>query len=83
MLWWSSHQDEQVTKNMGLPFAYLLKLRTTLLRDLGGAMSPFNAWMFIQGLETPLRIENMQKMLKQLLKLSQLIKNSIGNTGTI
>ena len=44
--------DEQVTKNMGLPFAYLLKLRTTLLRDLGGAMSPFNAWMFIQGLET-------------------------------
>mgnify|MGYP001336049692 FL=1 len=49
--------DEQVTKNMGLPFAYLLKLRTTLLRDLGGAMSPFNAWMFIQGLETlPLRM---------------------------
>ena len=49
--------DEQVTKNMGLPFAYLLKLRTTLLRDLGGAMSPFNSWMFIQGLETlPLRM---------------------------
>tara|TARA_B100001113_G_scaffold31735_1_gene22658 strand:- start:490 stop:1797 length:1308 start_codon:yes stop_codon:yes gene_type:complete len=59
--------DEQVTKNMGLPFAYLLKLRTTLLRDLGGAMSPFNAWMFIQGLETlPLRMRehanNAQKV---------------------
>ena len=49
--------DEQVTKNMGLPFAYLLKLRTTLLRDLGGAMSPLNAFQFLQGLETlPLRI---------------------------
>ena len=54
--------DEQVTKNMGLPFAYLLKLRTTLLRDLGGAMSPFNAWMFIQGLETlPLRMKEHAK----------------------
>ena len=54
--------DEQVTKNMGLPFAYLLKLRTTLLRDLGGAMSPFNAWMFIQGLETlPLRMREHAK----------------------
>ena len=59
--------DEQVTKNMGLPCAYLRKLRTTLLRDLGGAMSPFNAWMFIQGLETlPLRMRehanNAQKV---------------------
>ena len=54
--------DEQVTKNMGLPFAYLLKLRTTILRDLGGAMSPFNAWMFIQGLETlPLRMREHAK----------------------
>ena len=47
---------------MGLPFAYLLKLRTTLLRDLGGAMSPFSAWMFIQGLETlPLRMREHAK----------------------
>jgi len=39
------------------PIAYIMKARTTLLRDLGGAMSPFNAWMFIQGLETlPLRM---------------------------
>ena len=36
--------------------AYLLKIRTGLLRDLGAALSPFNAWLFIQGLETlPLR----------------------------
>ncbi len=41
----------QAAKPLG-PIAYALKLRTTLLRDLGGAMSPFNAFMFIQGLET-------------------------------
>lgn len=36
--------------------AYVLKIRTGLLRDLGAALSPFNAWLFIQGLETlPLR----------------------------
>jgi len=36
--------------------AYLLKIRTGLLRDLGAAISPFNSWLFIQGLETlPLR----------------------------
>ena len=39
------------------PLAFILKARTTLLRDMGGAMSPFNAFQFIQGLETlPLRI---------------------------
>jgi len=32
--------------------AYIIKARLTLLRDLGPAMSPFNAWLFIQGLET-------------------------------
>ena len=47
----------QAVKPMG-PIAYILKMRTTLLRDLGAAMSPFNAFMFIQGLETlPLRME--------------------------
>ena len=34
------------------PIAYILKARVTLLRDVGAAMSPFNAFMFIQGLET-------------------------------
>ena len=38
--------------------AYILKARTTLLRDLGSAMSPFNAFLTLQGVETlPLRIE--------------------------
>ncbi|MCL2698893.1 MAG: O-acetylhomoserine aminocarboxypropyltransferase/cysteine synthase [Defluviitaleaceae bacterium] len=32
--------------------AYIAKARTTLLRDMGAALSPFNAFMFLQGLET-------------------------------
>lgn len=32
--------------------AYILKARVTLLRDLGPALSPFNAFLFLQGLET-------------------------------
>jgi O-acetylhomoserine (thiol)-lyase len=32
--------------------AYIIKARLTLLRDLGPALSPFNSWLFIQGLET-------------------------------
>jgi O-acetylhomoserine (thiol)-lyase len=49
----------------GLPFwpalgpgAYIIKARVQLLRDLGMAVSPFNAWSFLQGLETlSLRME--------------------------
>jgi len=37
--------------------AFIIKLRVQLLRDLGPALSPFNAFLFLQGLETlPLRI---------------------------
>jgi O-acetylhomoserine (thiol)-lyase len=36
--------------------AFILKVRVTLLRDIGPAMSPFNSFLFLQGLETlPLR----------------------------
>jgi O-acetylhomoserine (thiol)-lyase len=39
-------------------YGYLTKLRAESLRDLGGAMSPFNAFLFMLGLETlPLRME--------------------------
>ncbi len=38
--------------------AYAIKARVQMLRDLGAALSPFNAWMLMQGLETlGLRIE--------------------------
>jgi O-acetylhomoserine (thiol)-lyase len=46
----------EAAKPLG-PIAYILKARVTLLRDLGSSMSPFNAFQFIQGLETlPLRM---------------------------
>jgi O-acetylhomoserine (thiol)-lyase len=32
--------------------AYIIKARVQLLRDLGASMSPFNSWLFLQGLET-------------------------------
>src|SRR3546814_4291608 len=39
------------------PVAYIVKARCTLQRDLGMALSPFNTFNFIQGLETlPLRM---------------------------
>src|SRR5690606_29111460 len=39
-------------------YGFLMKLRAETLRDLGGALSPFNAFLFLQGLETlSLRME--------------------------
>ena len=32
--------------------AYIIRARTVLLRNTGAAISPFNAWMFLQGMET-------------------------------
>jgi len=47
----------QAVKPLG-PIAYILRARVILQRDLGAAMSPFNAFLFLQGLETlPLRME--------------------------
>src|SRR5215203_5359171 len=46
----------QAVKPLG-PIAYIIKARVTLQRDFGASMSPFNAFQFIQGLETlPLRM---------------------------
>lgn len=46
----------EAAKPLG-PIAYILRARTVLLRDLGAALSPFNAFQILQGLETlPLRI---------------------------
>jgi len=47
----------EAVKPLG-PIAYILRARVTLLRDIGAPMSPFNAFNFIQGVETlPLRME--------------------------
>jgi O-acetylhomoserine (thiol)-lyase len=46
------NHDQAVARGL----AYALKIRVGLLRDLGAAISPFNSWLFIQGIETlPLR----------------------------
>jgi O-acetylhomoserine (thiol)-lyase len=47
--------------------AYITKVRVSLLRDTGACLSPFNSFLFLQGLETlPLRmerhVENAQKI---------------------
>jgi len=47
----------EAVKPLG-PIAYTIKARVTMLRDMGTAMSPFNSFLFLQGLETlPLRME--------------------------
>jgi O-acetylhomoserine (thiol)-lyase len=51
----------QAAKPLG-PIAYILKMRVTLLRDLGAALAPFNAFLFLQGIETlPLRMREHSK----------------------
>jgi O-acetylhomoserine (thiol)-lyase len=40
------------------PLAFILRMRTVPLRNLGACIAPDNAWMFLQGIETlPLRME--------------------------
>jgi O-acetylhomoserine (thiol)-lyase len=44
--------------NFGANIAFIIKLRVQFLRDVGASMSPFNAFLFLQGIETlPLRME--------------------------
>jgi OAH/OAS sulfhydrylase len=62
----------EAVKPLG-PVAYAIKARVTLLRDIGAAMSPFNAFLIIQGLETlALRMKehckNAQAVVDFLLK---------------
>ena len=46
-----SYHDLNFAEALG-NLAYILKVRTTVLRDIGPALSPFNSFLFIQGLET-------------------------------
>ena len=51
-------RDLGVGSPLGANLAYILKARVQLLRDLGAAVSPFNAFLIAQGIETlSLRIE--------------------------
>lgn len=62
----------EALKAMG-NLAYIIKARVALLRDLGPAMSPFNAFLFLQGLETvhlrlPRHSENAQATAEYLTR---------------
>ncbi len=52
--------------------AYIIKARVQLLRDIGPALSPFNSFLFLQGLETlPLRMERHSE---NALKVAQFLE---------
>ncbi len=62
----------EAVKPLG-PIAYILRARVTLLRDVGAAMSPFNAFLFLQGVETlPLR---MRRHCDNAAKVAQFLKD--------
>jgi O-acetylhomoserine (thiol)-lyase len=72
-----SYHGLQYAQALG-PLAYILKARVQGLRDIGAALSPFNAFLFIQGIETlALRMERhssnalaVAKYLKEHSKVS-------------
>ncbi|WP_347271575.1 O-acetylhomoserine aminocarboxypropyltransferase/cysteine synthase family protein [Rhizorhabdus histidinilytica] len=70
----------QAAKPLG-PIAYILRARTVLLRDLGAALSPFNAFQILQGLETlPLR---MPRHCENALAVVRFLSNRAGVTRVI
>lgn len=54
------------------PIAYITKARVQLLRDTGAALSPFNAFLFLQGLET-LHLR-MERHSENALKVAQFLQ---------
>lgn len=67
-----SYHGTVFTKAAG-NLAYIVKLRTTLMRDLGACISPFNSFLLLQGLETlSLRVE---RHVQNALKVVDFLKN--------
>jgi len=67
-----SYHGVKYVESFGEP-AYIIKARTQFLRDMGSCMSPFNAFLFLQGLETlhlrmPRHCENALALAKWLEK---------------
>ncbi len=60
--------------DMLAPLAYILRMRTVPLRNLGSCISADNAWMFLQGIETlPLR---MERHCENALAVAKYLKDS-------
>jgi len=56
----NSYHDARFAHDLGdlNPVAFIMRMRLVPLRNLGACISPDNAWLFLQGLETlPLRME--------------------------
>ena len=67
-----SYHGVSFTKAVG-PAAFVTKIRAILLRDTGATISPFHAFIFLQGLETlSLRVE---RHVENALKVVQYLKN--------
>lgn len=67
-----SYHGVVYSKDIGAP-AYIIKMRVSLLRDTGAALSPFNAFLFLQGLETlSLRV---QRHVDNALKIAEFLEN--------
>ena len=61
-----------IYSNLPLPL-FCLRMRLSLLRDLGATPSPFNSWLYIQGLETlPLR---MRQHAQSALKIAEYLES--------
>lgn len=68
-----SYHGVSYTKDIGAA-AYIIKARVQLLRDTGASMSPFNAFLFLQGLETlSLRVK------KHVYNTRKIVEFLIGN----
>ncbi|MGN0348143.1 MAG: O-acetylhomoserine aminocarboxypropyltransferase/cysteine synthase family protein [Roseburia sp.] len=68
----ASYHGISFTKAVGAA-AFVTKIRATLLRDTGAAVSPFHAFLFLQGLETlSLRVE---RHVENALKVASYLKN--------
>ncbi|SDK83257.1 O-acetylhomoserine aminocarboxypropyltransferase/cysteine synthase family protein [Natronincola ferrireducens] len=62
-----SYNNVSYTETFG-PLAYIVKARVQLLRDTGATLSPFNAFLFIQGLETlSLRVQRHVENTKKIV----------------
>lgn len=60
------------------PLAFILRMRTVPLRNLGACIAPDNAWLFLQGIETlPLR---MERHCQNALAVAQHLKRHAGVT---
>ncbi|MGD9182318.1 MAG: O-acetylhomoserine aminocarboxypropyltransferase/cysteine synthase [Desulfobacterales bacterium] len=69
-----SYHDIRYAHDLGdmNPIAFILRMRLVPLRNLGACISPDNAWMFLQGLETlPLR---MQRHCENAVEVARFLK---------